>query len=176
MSTPLRHPDISRAYHALATRWRLLDESTRTQMTDSFPIDFAYHSGGLENERITLSDTREIFEHDWAMSFTGDTRTLKEIENLKAMRSWTTGTLSSGFSFSLEELHFCHKTITYGTYDERRWSLGERPGQFKHHRYEVADGVGDAPEDVPSSIEPMLLEVREALVTTQDARDCLTIA
>ena len=87
MSAPLRHPDTTRAYHALATRWRLLDENTRTQLTDSFAIDFAYHSGGLENERITLSDTREIFEHDWAMSFTGDIRTLKEIAGLKDMWS-----------------------------------------------------------------------------------------
>ena len=27
-------------------------------------ISYAYHSGKLENERITYNDTREIFEHD----------------------------------------------------------------------------------------------------------------
>lgn len=87
MSAPLHHPDITRAYHALATRWRLLDEDTRTRLTDSFAIDFAYHSGGLENERITLADTRKIFEGNRVTSFTGDIRTLKEIADLKDMWS-----------------------------------------------------------------------------------------
>jgi hypothetical protein len=87
MSAPLHHPDITRAYHALATRWRSLDENTRTRLTDSFAIDFAYHSGGLENERITLADTRKIFEGNRVTSFTGDIRTLKEIADLKDMWS-----------------------------------------------------------------------------------------
>ena len=42
-----------------------------------------YHSGHLENERITYNDTREIFEHDGVTSYTGDLRTLFEIRNAK---------------------------------------------------------------------------------------------
>ena len=42
-----------------------------------------YHSGHLENERITYKDTREIFEHDGVTSYTGDLRTLFEIRNAK---------------------------------------------------------------------------------------------
>ena len=44
----------------------------------------AYHSGKIENERITYNDTREIFEHDGVTSYTGDLRTLFEIRNAKA--------------------------------------------------------------------------------------------
>ena len=46
-------------------------------------ISFAYHSGNLENERITYNNTREIIDHDGATSLTGDLRTLLEIRNAK---------------------------------------------------------------------------------------------
>ena len=42
--------------------------------------------------------------------------------------------------------------------------------------YEVADGVGDLPRDVPSSIESLLREVREALPTRHDVLGSLSIA
>lgn len=44
-------------------------------------IAFAYHSGKIENDKITYQDTREIFEHDGVVSYTGDLRTLFEIRN-----------------------------------------------------------------------------------------------
>lgn len=46
-------------------------------------IAFAYHSGNIENERITYNDTREIFEHDGVTTYTGDLLTLFEIRNAK---------------------------------------------------------------------------------------------
>lgn len=45
--------------------------------------NFAYHSGKIENDKITYHDTREIFEHDGVTSYTGDLRTLFEIRNGK---------------------------------------------------------------------------------------------
>lgn len=44
-------------------------------------IAFVYHSGKIENDKITYQDTREIFEHDGVVSYTGDLRTLFEIRN-----------------------------------------------------------------------------------------------
>ena len=148
----------------------------RFALLDSFAVDFAFNSGSLENDQITLHDTREVFDRDGVSSFTGDVRTLFEIANLKAMWSWTIENLPAGFAFSVEELLFCHETLTHGTYDKRRWSLGERPGEFKRHMYEVADGVGELPDDVPHAIESLLLEVREALATERDAFGSLSIA
>ena len=46
-------------------------------------IAFAYHSGKIENPMITYNDTREIFEHDGVISYTGDLRTLFEIRNAR---------------------------------------------------------------------------------------------
>ena len=171
-----RSSSITEAYGALAARWRSLDENERGLLVDSFAVGFAYHSGGIENDQITLHDTREVFDRDGVSSFSGDVRTIFEISNLKAMWTWTMDTLPLGFSFDTQELLFCHKTLTNGTYDRRRWSLGERPGEFKHHMYEVADGVGDPPEEVPASIESLLAEVRDALAARNDPLGVLTVA
>lgn len=176
MPPSLRSSSIGRSYQELAARWRALGVAKRCALVDSFAVGFAYHSGGLENDQITLHDTREVFDHDGVSSFTGDLRTLFEIANLKTMWSWTIDMLPSGFSFNREELLFCHETLTQGTYDQRRWLLGERPGTFKRNMYEVADGVGDLPDDVPGSIESLLQEVREALATERDSLSSLSIA
>ena len=45
-------------------------------LLDNFKILFAYHSGKIENETITLHDTREIFENGTVINYTGDLRTL----------------------------------------------------------------------------------------------------
>lgn len=176
MPLSLRTSSVGRSYQTLSARWRALEECDRALLVDSFAVDFAFHSGGLENDQITLHDTREVFDRDGVSSFTGDVRTIFEIANLKAMWSWTVETLPSGFSFSTEELLFCHKTLTHGTYDKRRWSLGERPGEFKRHMYEVADGVGALPEETRALVESLLQEVREALAEKRGALDSLTIA
>ena len=54
-----------------------------------------------------------------------------------------------------------HKYLTQGTYDERRWERGERPGTFKIHDYCVADGQGAPPEDVPMEIQELCEEMED---------------
>ena len=46
-------------------------------------ISLAYHSAKIENNAVTYNDTREIFEHDSVIQYTGDLRTLFEIRNSK---------------------------------------------------------------------------------------------
>ena len=142
MPPSLRTSSVGQSYLTLVDRWQSMGADDRSVLLDSFAVDFAFNSGSLENDQITLHDTREVFDRNGVSSFTGDVRTLFEIANLKAMWSWTVENLPSGFAYNTEELLFCHETLTHGTYDNRRWSLGERPGKFKHHMYEVADGVG----------------------------------
>ena len=46
-----------------------------------FKILFAYHSNKIENEKVNLDITREIFEKGSVTGYTGDLKTLFEIEN-----------------------------------------------------------------------------------------------
>lgn len=39
---------------------------------NGYVIQFAYHSGKIENPQITYNDTQEIFDHDGVTNYTGD--------------------------------------------------------------------------------------------------------
>lgn len=42
----------------------------------------------------------------------------------------------------------------------RRWQLGERPGEYKHHDFVTGkEEIGAAPEDVQEEITELLLEL-----------------
>ena len=64
-------------------RRKISSDADLAEALNGHSIAFAYHSGKLENDRITYYDTREIFEHDGVTSYTGDLRTLFEIRNAK---------------------------------------------------------------------------------------------
>ena len=70
-----------------AVRWwqsrKITTDAELAEALNGHSILFAYHSGKIENENITFHDTREIFEHDGVISYTGDLRTLFEIRNAK---------------------------------------------------------------------------------------------
>lgn len=177
MRRSLHGTEIGRAYQALAARWCSLDDGHRRVLIDDFAVDFAYHSGALENERITLQGMREVFDCGEVSSHALDAQAMHEMENLKSMWSWTTDTLASGFSFDVEELLFCHVTLTrVAPMIDAVCLWGSGRGEFKHHMYEVADGVGDLPEDVPLAVESTLAEVREALSLSRDELGSLSVA
>ena len=44
-------------------------------------VAFIYHSAKIENDSITYHDTREIFDHGGVTGYTGDVRSLFEIQN-----------------------------------------------------------------------------------------------
>ena len=68
---------------ALWRRRKITTDAELAEALNGHSIAFAYHSGKIENERITYNDTREVFERDGVTSYTGDLRTLFEIRNAK---------------------------------------------------------------------------------------------
>lgn len=125
-------------------------------------IAFAYHSGKIENEKITYNDTREIFEHDGVTSYTGDLRTLFEIRNAKDANELLLEAFEEKRLFTVELLKKFHKRLTLNTYDTRRWQLGERPGEFKRHDYVTGrNEIGAAPEDVEEEVSELFDELQE---------------
>ena len=125
-------------------------------------ISLAYHSGKLENAAITYNDTREIFEHDRVVSYTGDLRTLFEIRNAKDAFDELLGAFEK--NLPLDEALICkfHYQLTKNTYDINRWDAGERPGKFKINDYVVGrEEAGALPEDVPSEMSELLKEIND---------------
>jgi len=49
------------------------------------------------------------------------------------------------------------RILTQNTYDSRRWQLGERPGEYRHHDYVTGrEEVGASPEDVSEEMSELL--------------------
>ena len=162
-------------YERALELWRHKDPQTDAELAEvlnGHSIAFAYHSGKIENEKITYHDTREVFEHDGVTSYTGDLRTLFEIRNAK--EAYELFLLAFRDKRPLDEalVRDFQLQLTHGTYDTRRWQLGERPGEYKHHDYVTGkEEVGAAPEDVAEEMAELLEEVRGI-----DPKDILTAA
>ena len=164
-------------YRLLAGHWARLTRDERQELLESsLPLEFSYNSGRIENEEITLHDTREIFNRGRVVSFTGDVRTLFEIQNLRDAWTETLRLADSDGTIGVPELLHLHHTLTKGTYDERRWDKGERPGSFKVGDYVVASDIGYDAGEVPGAVEELLSDVSDALKAHDDPMRGLRIA
>ncbi len=71
-------------YDEIIANWR--EKNIRTAADIALEMNgngaaFIYHSAKIENDSITYHDTREIFDHGGVTSYTGDVRSLFEIQN-----------------------------------------------------------------------------------------------
>ena len=140
-------------------------------LLDNYKILFAYHSGKIENDSITLHDTREIFENGCVINYTGDLRTLFEIKNQKDSFDFLLDKILQKDEITVEFIQKLHYQLMKGCYDENRYQKGERPGVFKQHDYVTGDGIGAAPDEVEGELIELLGEVKEA-----EGGDVMTIA
>ena len=157
---------------ALWQRKHITTDAELAEALNGHSISFAYHSGKLENENITYHDTREIFEHDGVTSYTGDLRTLFEIRNAKEANELFLRAFRERRALDEAFVMELQLQLTHGTYDTRRWQLGERPGEYKRHDYVTGrEEVGAAPEDVADEMGELLSEIQDV-----PAQNALTAA
>lgn len=153
------------AYEKTLAYWRSRKISTDAELAEALnghSIAFAYHSGKIENDKITYNDTREIFEHDGVTSYTGDLRTLFEIRNARDANEFFLTSFQKRRPLDEAFLKELHRLLTQNTYDTRRWQLGERPGEYKAHDYVTGrNEIGASPEDVAGEIGELLEELQE---------------
>ena len=125
-------------------------------------IAFAYHSGKIENDKITYHDTREIFEHDGVSSYIGDLRTLFEIRNAKEAFELFLSAFAEDRQIDEQFVKEIQFKLTNNTYDTRRYQMGERPGEYKKHDYVTGrEEIGASPEDVAEEMAELLSEVQD---------------
>ena len=145
---------------ALWKRKKIQTDAELSAALSGIRVSFAYNSGKIENDNITYNNTREIFDHDRVTAYTGDLRTLFEIRNAKdadELFLYAFGQKRRTDEDFIKEMQYC---LTKNTYDERRWRLGERPGEYKHHDYVTGrEETGAAPEDVHEEMNELLSEL-----------------
>ncbi|MDO4288132.1 MAG: Fic family protein [Eubacterium sp.] len=137
-------------------------EERLAQMLDQKSIAMSYHSGNIENSKVTYNDTREIFEHDGVINYTGDLRTLFENKNSK--EAYELFLMAFGLKRKLDEalIKEFQFLLTQNTYDTRRYKLGERPGAYKKHDYVTGiEEVGASPKDTPEEMAELMDELSD---------------
>ena len=123
-------------------------------------VAFIYHSAKIENDRITYHDTREIFDHGGVTGYTGDVRSLFEIQNSVAGYYRMLDAFEKREPLSEALICELQGLLTQGTYDTLRYQKGERPGAYKKHDYVTgAQEVGALPEDVPEELGELVHEL-----------------
>ncbi len=129
----------------------------------SFHILFAFNSGKIENPEITYSDTREIFENGKVLSFSGNPRTIFELQNQKLCYDFLKDKIIIKEQVSVKLIKEIHEALTAGTYDSQRFIANEeRPGEFKKHDYVVGiHEVGSKAEDVEKEIGDLVEEIND---------------
>ena len=152
-------------YEKAFALWRnkhIKNDAELAEVLNSTSVSFAYHSGNLENERITYNDTREIFDHDGVTSYTGDLRTLFEIRNAKDAYELFLQSFHERRLLDEKLVKEFQRQLTQNTYDPRRYQMGERPGEYKRHDYVTGKNeTGAAPEDVADEMRELLDELKD---------------
>ena len=152
-------------YEKALALWRnkhIKNDAELAEVLNSTSVSFAYHSGNLENERITYNDTREIFDHDGVTSYTGDLRTLFEIRNAKDAYELFLQSFRERRLLDEKLVKEFQRQLTQNTYDPRRYQMGERPGEYKRHDYVTGKNeTGAAPEDVADEMRELLDEMKD---------------
>lgn len=163
-------------YNDIVEFWKsqnITNEAELSAALHSYGVNFAYNSGKIENDKITYYDTREVFEKDGVSSFSGDTRTLFEIQNSKYAFEMILKAYENRQEVTEDFLKEIQKTLTQGTYDKRRMDLGERPGEYKRGDYVTGRyDVGALAEDVPDEISELL----EDMVSVKDSQALIAAA
>lgn len=141
---------------------KVTDDARLSEALNGHSISYAYHSGKIENGNVTYHDTREIFEHDGVISYTGDLRTLFEIRNAKEAHELFLTAFRDKRPLDEGLVKEFQQKLTQNTYDTQRYRLGERPGEYKCHDYVTGkEEVGAPPEDVAEEMSELISELAE---------------
>ena len=120
--------DTMTDYEKALALWRQKHITSDAELSEALngqSISFAYHSGKIENDRITYHDIREIFEHDGVTSYTGDLRTLFEIRNSRDAYEYFLTAFQERHVLDENLIQKMQLLLTQNTYNPRRWQLGE---------------------------------------------------
>lgn len=161
-------------YDKICSAWKsfgIVNRNDLENRLESFKVLFAYHSGRIENEQITYDDTRDIFDKGTLTAYTGDVRTIFEIQNQKICYEFLLDKIIEKEPLSTDLIKQIHKNLARGTYDERRYHINEeRPGEYKKHDYVTgSEEIGLPPEEVDDAMEALLIQVngeRENILVT----------
>lgn len=108
-------------YEKIVNEWRsrpLNSPADVDTVLDNFRVLFAYNSNKIENPDTTYHDTREIFQNGRVTGYTGELRTLFEIQNQKNCYGFLRDKIASREPVTPDLIKETHRILMAGCYDE----------------------------------------------------------
>ena len=135
---------------------------------ENFSVLFAYNSGAIENDKITYYDTKEIFNSGKVINYTGDLKTLIEINNQKDCYNYILSKVVLKSPISEEWIKKVHKILTKDTYDKRL-------GKYKAYDYvtEINGGYSSV-ENVQNNMRKLIEKINS--IKPQDNEEIIKMA
>lgn len=154
-------------YEKIVDSWRKDNNPLDVKLSD-YNIVFSYNSNKMEGSTLSIHQTREIFNNGKVINYTGDLRNLFEVANQRDYFPEFVNCVTKKTPITESFIQNMHKNLLHGCYDERRWSIKERPGTYKVHDYGVGDTVGVMPEEVSKEMQFLCNEVSSVKPKTTD--------
>ena len=150
-------------YENAVKYWKDMDIRTGADLdaaVNGMAVLLAYHTTKIEEPGVTFDDTREIFEHGRVIGYTGNIKELFALRNAK--RGWDELLDAFEKKDKIDEslVKRFHFALAEGTYDERRYLKGERPGEYKIGEYVTGKyEIGALAEDVEDEMNELLQDI-----------------
>ena len=150
-------------YDNVVKNWKDMAIKTGADLdaaVNGMAVLLAYHTTKIEEPGVTFDDTREIFEHGRVIGYTGNIKELFALRNAK--RGWDELLDAFEKKDKIDEslVKRFHFALAEGTYDERRYLKGERPGEYKIGEYVTGKyEIGALAEDVEDEMNELLQDI-----------------
>ncbi|AJA47168.1 hypothetical protein CPAST_c10680 [Clostridium pasteurianum DSM 525 = ATCC 6013] len=132
-------------------------------LLNRFFLKFTYSSNKIENNETRLRDVETVFRGEKVTDFTGNKKTIKEIENHKKLcgNIIKLGEENSS-KLSIDLIKNFHYVLMKDCFTENLLKKGEKPGQFKKGDYIVGlHDVGVSPLEVEENLKSLIQEIND---------------
>lgn len=141
------------------------------ELLNKFFLKFTYSSNKMENNETRLRDVVSVFKGKKIVSFRGNKKTIKEIENHKRVCDSMMNLIEEHNSkLSIDMIKKLHYDLMSGCFRNELIAKGEKPGEFKKGDYVVGlHDVGVHPSEVEENIISLIEEVNEISINEKNA-------
>lgn len=150
-------------YQEIVEKWRSIPiktvEDVEKRLKD-FKIVFAFHSNAIEGTGVdTMEETTDIFNFSTIKNYSDEREKLFAVQNQKIAYDFFKEKIAAHEPVSTDLIKELHELVAQGTYGEKLYLQGERPGIYKTHFHGGGDDTGTAPCDVAPEMETLVKEI-----------------
>ncbi|AGK95975.1 Fic family protein [Clostridium pasteurianum] len=140
-------------------------------LLNRFFLKFTYSSNKIENNETRLRDVETVFRGEKVTDFTGNKKTIKEIENHKKLcENIIKLSEKNSSKLSIDLIKNFHYVLMKDCFTENLLKKGEKPGEFKKGDYIVGlHDVGVSPLEVEENLKSLIEEINDIQINENNA-------